>query len=74
MNMAKYDEIQEYVKAKYGFQPRHCWIADVKEQAGLPVKRAWNRISDERKNPCPKEEVNAIKDAFHHFGIMNKNK
>jgi hypothetical protein len=29
--MATYKQIQEYVKAEYGYQPKSCWIADVKE-------------------------------------------
>ncbi len=69
--MATYKEIQKFVKTEYGFQPKSCWIADIKEQAGLPVKRAWNRIGNERKNPCPTEKVDAIKDAFHHYGMIN---
>ena len=45
--MATYKEIQEYVKDKYGFQPKTCWIAHMKEVCGLPVKVAVN----EKSNP-----------------------
>jgi len=33
--MATYKQIQEYVKRKYGFVPKSCWIAHVKEMNGL---------------------------------------
>lgn len=59
------------MKGKYGFQPRTCWIADVKERAGLPVRRAWNRISDKRQDPCPAEKMGAILDALRYFGMIN---
>jgi hypothetical protein len=68
--MATYREIQNYVKAKYGFEPKPCYIADMKEQAGLPVRRAWNRISDERVYPCPVEKKEALLDAFRHFNMI----
>jgi len=58
------------VKGKYGFKLKSCWIANAKEHADLPVKRAWNRIGDKRKNPCPPEEVGAIMDALLHFGMI----
>jgi hypothetical protein len=41
--MATYHQIQEYVKAHYGFQPKTCWIADVKEQVGFPQHRSFIR-------------------------------
>lgn len=69
--MATYKQIQDYVKSIYGFQPKTCWIADVKEQAGLPVRRAWNRAGDEREVPCPHEKKAAILDALDHFLMIN---
>ncbi len=47
-----YKEIQAAVKSKYGFVPKSCWIADVKEKMGLPVKRS-HRRKGERMHPCP---------------------
>ena len=70
--MATYHQIQKYIRAKYGYQPKTCWIADVKEQVGLPVRRAWNRLSNERQVPCPSEKVAAILDAFRHFGMIER--
>lgn len=68
--MATYKEIRGWVKNKYGYQPRTCWIADVKEQCGLRVRRAWNRKSNKRMVPCPKQKVKDIKVAFRHFGMI----
>jgi hypothetical protein len=69
LEMATYKEIQDYVKNKYGFVPKTCWIADVREICGLPVRKAGNR-SGERSNPCPPEKIEAIKDAFKHFKMV----
>lgn len=72
--MATYTQIQKYVKGKYGFQPKTCWIADVKEQAGLQVRRAWNRLEEERQDPCPTEKVGAILDALRYFGLIGSDR
>lgn len=73
MIMATYKQIQKYVKEEYGFKPKTCWIAHVKEMAGLPVKKAWNRKSEKkRENPCPDSKVEPIMVAFRHFGIIDR--
>jgi hypothetical protein len=64
-----YAKIQEYVKSKYGFSPKTCWIADAKELCGLEVKKAWNREGKQRKNPCPKDKFPAIKEAFNFLSV-----
>jgi hypothetical protein len=68
--MATYRQIQDFVRQKYGFQPKTCWIADVKELAGLNPRKAPNRISDKRKNPCPKNRIAQIMEAFRYFGMI----
>ena len=69
--MATYKEIQTYVKEKYGFLPKTCWIAHMKEVCGIPVKNAHNRISPiNREKPCPPEKMAYIKDAFSHFDMI----
>ena len=68
--MATYREIQEWVKRRYDFVPKTCWIAHMKEECGLPVRAAYNRQGNKRLNPCPKEKKNAIKAAFRHFEMM----
>ena len=65
-----YNNIQEYVKKKYGFVPKSCWIAHAKELCGLNVRKSWNRRSDQRKYPCPEDKLVAIKDALKNFGLL----
>jgi len=67
--MATYCEIKTYVKSKYGFKPKTCWIAHVKELCGLPLGDAWNRTG-ERSNPCPPDKIECIKNAFKHFNMI----
>ena len=68
--MSTYTRIQEYVKSKYGFEPKTCWIAHAKELCRIPVKKSWNRAEEERKNPCPSDKLPAIRDAFEYFGML----
>lgn len=37
-NMATYKQIQEYLKYNYGFVPKTCWIAHMKEFAVFMLK------------------------------------
>jgi len=69
--MATYKEIQKWVKRHYGFVPKTCWIADVKQQEGLPVKLAPNRLNkNKRTYPCPANKAFAIRQAFRFFGMI----
>lgn len=69
--MATYKEIQSFVKNKYGFSVKTCWIAHVKEIKGLKPRVAPNRESlKKRKYPCPKDKVAAIEDAFRNLGLL----
>jgi hypothetical protein len=68
--MATYKEIQRWVKQQYGFVPKTCWIADIKQQAGFHVRRAHNRKGDRRVYPCPPEKAEAIRAAMSHFGMI----
>ena len=69
--MATYKEIQAYVKETYGFLPKTCWIAHMKELCGLPVKVAPNRYSlDKREKPCPADKQDALVNAFRHVGML----
>jgi hypothetical protein len=68
--MATYKEIQKWVKQNYGFVPKTCWIADVKQQAGLQVRKAHNRKGDGRVCPCPQGKVEPICAAMSHFGMI----
>jgi len=69
-HMATYREIQAYVKQRYGYQPKTCWIAHVKELVGLPISKAPNRQGEQRVNPCPAEKRADIEEAFRHFRML----
>ena len=69
--MASYKEIQTFVKEKYGFSVKTCWIADMKEICGLSKGVAPNRISlDSKINPCPESKKEGILEAFEHFKMF----
>ena len=69
--MPTYAAIREYVRKRHGFQPMTGWVAHVKEQHGLPMRQAPNRIDPaKRVNPCPADKKSAIEDALRHFGLI----
>jgi hypothetical protein len=68
--MATYKQIQSYVKQRYGYMPKTCWIAHVKELVGMSVPRSPNRQGDERMHPCPVDKQNDIREALQHFGML----
>jgi hypothetical protein len=69
--MATYKEIQGLVKLKYRFQPKTCWIADVKASFGLTSRQAPNRISSlSREAPCPPDKRAAIEAALRELGMI----
>jgi hypothetical protein len=70
--MTTYIDIQEYVKENFGFIPKSCWIAHVKEISGLPVRRAPNRQGEDRMVPCPPGKVKPIQAALIHFGMISR--
>lgn len=69
--MATYKKIQEYIKEKFGFTVKTCWIAHVKEMCNLSLCIAPNRESRKiRVHPCPDDKVSQIKDAFTFFKMI----
>lgn len=69
--MVTYREIQNYIKNKYGYSVKSCWIAHVKEMCGLDVKVSPRRTDiNKRKVLCPEGKVKPIKEAFRYFGII----
>lgn len=66
-----YKKIITYIKEKYHCTVKTCWIADMKERCGLPVRLAYNRINPNiRTNPCPNEFTEMIKEAFRYFDLI----
>lgn len=69
--MATYLDIQNDVRARYGWVPQSCWIAHVRELNGLEPKRALNRKSPKvREKPCPAHKRDAIEDSMRLHGIL----
>ena len=68
--MATYKEIQDYVKAKHGFVPKTCWIADIKNQHGIPMRKAPNRQGEQRVHPCPSEKRSVITQSLRELGVI----
>jgi len=69
--MATYKQIQEYVKNTYGYTPKTCWIAHMKEICGLNPKVSYNRYSlKSRTNPCPPERQDDLRNTFKHFKMI----
>ena len=68
--MATYADIRDWVKREYGFVPKSCWIAHCKKLAGIPVRRAWNRVGEGRAVPCPEAKRYAIECALRHFKMV----
>ena len=66
-----YKNIQKWVKNKYGYIPKTCWIAQVKELSGLIVKKAWNRKDENvRQVPCPVQKIEHIKEALKYYEML----
>ena len=69
--MATYKEIQEFVRNNYGYNPKTCWIAHVKELCGLPVRTAHNRWNENnRQILCPLEKRSDIPRALEYFTML----
>jgi len=68
--MATYKHIQDWVKQQYGFVPKTCWIAHVKNISGISTRKAPNRQGALRIYPCPPEKVEYIRAALRHFRMI----
>ncbi len=68
--MATYKEISNWIKQKYSFTPKNCWIAHCKELYGLPHKASPRRYSEQRVYPCPEDKREIIKEAFEDLGML----
>jgi len=68
---ATYVAIKECVVKQFGFVPKTCWIAHVKELNRLPVSVAHNRHDPSvRQVPCPPDKRAAIESAFRSLGLL----
>jgi len=70
--MTTYKDVQVYVKSNFGYVPKSCWIAHMKEVCGLNPQIAKNRRSAaKRMYPCPPEKQDDLRKAFEHFGWVS---
>jgi len=59
---------QAYIKENFGYIPKICWIAHMKEICGLNPQVAANRRSNAVKMYlCPPEKQEDLQQAFVHF-------
>jgi hypothetical protein len=69
--MAIYREIQNWVRAASGFDPKTSWITHVKADRGLSERSAPNCFNHPtRVNPYPAARRPAIEAALRHFGMV----
>jgi hypothetical protein len=68
---ATYSEISECVKRQFGFVPKTCWIAHVKELNGLSPRTAYNRTNARvRQVPCPLDKREPIERCMRRLGVI----
>jgi hypothetical protein len=65
-----YRKIHLEVFRAEGFTIKNCWIADVKEQLGIPMKKAPNRLGPARRYPCPETKRDAIIAAMRRLELI----
>lgn len=63
--MTTYRDLQFFVERTHDRVMQSCWIADVKEKNGLPLR---SRRSRPRVKPCPDEWRPVIEDAMRKLG------
>jgi hypothetical protein len=63
----RYIDLQLLVKRTHNRVMQSCWIADVKEKNGLPLR---SRRSGPRVKPCPDEWRPVIESAMRTLGWM----
>jgi len=69
---ATYQEIQEWVKGKYGFHVTHLNIAKTKRKCGIIERQNFNlpKSDDSRSPETQKDKEEAIIEAFRHFQMI----
>ncbi len=69
--LATYKQIEAHMREKYGYTPKSCWIAHMKEICGLKPKTSSRRYSpDSRVQPCPESKQNDFRETFKYFNMI----
>ncbi len=64
-----YEDIKNFLKEKYNYNPKNYAIAHAKEVFGLPLNTTSNRHG-KRKWECPKRRLPQLEEAFKHFKMI----
>ena len=69
---ATYEEIQDWVREKYGFHVTHLNIAKTKRKCGIIERQNYNlpKSEDSRSPETPKEKEEAIIEAFKAYHML----
>lgn len=70
--MVTNNELREYIKDKFGFEPKNAWISHAKQVYELPVRNPTYKKDEKRAWPCPKKRLPQIREAFVHFGLLKE--
>jgi 23S rRNA (uracil1939-C5)-methyltransferase len=70
---ATYEEIKTWIKKTYGFNVTNLYIGQAKEKFGLAKRKNYNlsKKEDQVVPKCPEEKMEAIKEAFIHFKMLD---
>lgn len=70
---ATYEEIKAWIKKMYGFNVTNLYIGQAKEKFGLAKRKNYNlsKKEDQVVPKCPEEKMEAIKEAFIHFKMID---
>lgn len=70
---ATYEEIKAWIKKTYGFNVTNLYIGQAKEKFGLAKRKNYNlsKKEDQVVPKCPEEKMEAIKEAFIHFKMID---
>lgn len=66
---ATYKQIMDYVQNHYGFRPKPCWVAHVKDQHNL-ISEIKHDPRAGRVHPCPPSRRMPIEACLRHFGMI----
>ncbi len=71
---ATYEEIKAWIKKTYGFNVTNLYIGQAKEKFGLAKRKNYNlsKKEDQVVPKCPEEKMEAIKEAFIHFKMIDE--
>lgn len=68
---ATYQQIKDYILAKYGVKVHTQYIAEIKRKCGLDVADASNKVENPKQSVhCSEEKEKYIREALAYFGMI----